>query len=172
MSITTSGQLGFVPSMQDIAKEIELLDRSIKISTSLRTARVTALRKALVRHTVDPIVARCKAQAITKQIEPDLLDFVIRSKNLQGSYKDTKLAPGTVARRVVRIMDAAKSPLLSFYDEEHDGLWLLDDVATDLNLILAPTSPKMLIRTRPSTLRVPVAYKGSPSMDFYGVPRS
>lgn len=172
MAITIASQLNFVPSMQDIAKKIEKHNLLLETITMLRTTEVTALRKALVRHTVDPIVTRCEAAAEKKGEEPNLLQFLVRAKTLEGTWKESRLGIETVALRVDRLMNAAMSPLLSYYNMLQDASWFLEAIEADLNTMLQWTSPRLIIRTRPSTLEAPASYKGAPTMEFYAVNRS
>ena len=171
MTITLPALFDFVPSMQDMAERVAQHSRVIEISTTLRTNEVVELRKALVRHTVDPIVIRCNVDAERRDVEPDLLNFVLRAKNLEGTYKTSRLASETVAFRVDRLMNVAMSPLLSFYDEPQDTSWYLTDVETELNLLI-PQDSKLVIRTKPSTQKATKQFVGSPTMEFIGVIRS
>lgn len=171
MAITLPALLDFVPSMRDRAERVAQLSRVIEISTTLRANEVVELRKELIRHTVDPLVLRCNADAEGRGVEPDLLNFVLRAKNLEGTYKTSRFAAETVAFRVDRLMNVAMSPLLSFYNEPQSTLWYLTDVETELNLLI-PQDSKLVIRTKPSTQKPIKKFIGSPTMEFFGVNRS
>jgi hypothetical protein len=184
MTITLASQFNFVPSMKARVEHVHMYDQVLKINHTLRAEEVTALRTALVRHTVDPLITRAlvfaenelikKAEKEgveqTEEVVLDLLAFLVKLKTFEGSYEGTRFGVQAVGFRVDRIMNAAMSPLLSYHNEPQGVEWFLEAVELYLNTFI-PKDSKLVIRVQPSLLEAPKKYKGSPSMKFVPVNR-
>lgn len=178
-AIIQSVQLRFVPSMEALAKEIESLNQVIKKTEKRRTTskaekqrmiKIIELQDALVNHTVDPLVDRCKTAPAKNGVKPDLLSFVLASGTLQGTYKHTSLAGTSAAYRVSRLLYVAMSPLLSLDGQKQDAQWFVDRVVARLNLLIPPDSP-LVIRGKVGIQKGIKKYAGAPTIDFIAVNR-